>query len=649
MLEQIEFNPGPVVQMPSDDGPDGWSKWLLGSSLTRQLNQGNLQSPADMAILAALSFVLSDHDHVPDLMNDAIDNDERANHSPVEGRNAQEHPPVNYPRLLEQIERHLQKHLFVGFGCRFESEVLLREGQHTSVWRIVDANQAEVCRSQAVFETQIASQPGSTEGDTDLSVLWSRHPESVSSCWLGKDLSVHDVLQNIYSATSGALLTLTEREARVLKLRFGLEDGFGAILEDVGRQFGVTRERIRQIETKGIRKLRHPDRARRLATGLDVLYELSESTGYQLSHPDFLRFVCRSVNANEHLDYHLDRHLDRYLLLLKAVFGERSNDADRDLSNFDKVLILEMAKSPTSIDLEAMVSSIREDKELGLVLDTWPKLDIRMRVHGMLGRTIGGSETDWPNIEELSETGIMTSQDIKLSGIIRTLRGIGYPVHCDPLTDLVNESLPSGYEFSNRNLHAWLGRFDPTEFNWIGNKTFALKEWDLGHSEATGTDRPTRGRRRGVGDEMVTLLVESGRPLSLPEIRDYILARFQVTDNAILASITQDLAKRFVELPGSMVGLSGRDGGIGAGRAREAIVRISSQEKTRIAENASEITLKIRRFLNNKPDDASSNLVIEYLNIAKLLGLTQEFQSLLESTSWDEETQVLKDTIEGLL
>ena len=58
--------------------------------------------------------------------------------------------------------------------------------------------------------------------------------------------------------------TLTPREAKVLKLRFGLEDGIARTLEEVGREFMVTRERIRQIEAKALRKLRHPSRSKRL-------------------------------------------------------------------------------------------------------------------------------------------------------------------------------------------------------------------------------------------------------------------------------------------------------------------------------------------------------------------------------------------------
>ena len=65
------------------------------------------------------------------------------------------------------------------------------------------------------------------------------------------------------------LSTLTEREQKVLRLSFGLDDGRPRTLEEVGRQFNVTRERIRQIEAKALRKLRHPSRSKILKDYLD--------------------------------------------------------------------------------------------------------------------------------------------------------------------------------------------------------------------------------------------------------------------------------------------------------------------------------------------------------------------------------------------
>jgi RNA polymerase primary sigma factor len=65
------------------------------------------------------------------------------------------------------------------------------------------------------------------------------------------------------------LKTLTPREEEVLRLRFGLDDGRTRTLEEVGEKFQITRERIRQIEAKALRKLRHPSRSKKLRAYLD--------------------------------------------------------------------------------------------------------------------------------------------------------------------------------------------------------------------------------------------------------------------------------------------------------------------------------------------------------------------------------------------
>jgi RNA polymerase primary sigma factor len=74
---------------------------------------------------------------------------------------------------------------------------------------------------------------------------------------------------NLKDQTSHVLRTLTPREEKVIKMRFGLEDGSEHTLEEVGQSFAVTRERIRQIEAKALRKLRHPSRSRKLRAFLD--------------------------------------------------------------------------------------------------------------------------------------------------------------------------------------------------------------------------------------------------------------------------------------------------------------------------------------------------------------------------------------------
>jgi len=74
---------------------------------------------------------------------------------------------------------------------------------------------------------------------------------------------------NLKDQTGQVLRTLTPREEKVIKMRFGLEDGSEHTLEEVGQSFAVTRERIRQIEAKALRKLRHPSRSRKLRAFLD--------------------------------------------------------------------------------------------------------------------------------------------------------------------------------------------------------------------------------------------------------------------------------------------------------------------------------------------------------------------------------------------
>ena len=87
------------------------------------------------------------------------------------------------------------------------------------------------------------------------------------------EMSVEDIvmMRNLRESINEVLQTLTDREQKVLRLRFGMDDGRTRTLEEVGREFNVTRERIRQIEAKALRKLRHPSRSRKLKAYLEGL------------------------------------------------------------------------------------------------------------------------------------------------------------------------------------------------------------------------------------------------------------------------------------------------------------------------------------------------------------------------------------------
>jgi RNA polymerase primary sigma factor len=79
------------------------------------------------------------------------------------------------------------------------------------------------------------------------------------------------LVSNLRDQTRKVLKSLTPREEQVLKMRFGVGDGSEHTLEEVGRSFNVTRERIRQIESKALRKLRHPSRSKKLRPFLETI------------------------------------------------------------------------------------------------------------------------------------------------------------------------------------------------------------------------------------------------------------------------------------------------------------------------------------------------------------------------------------------
>ena len=124
------------------------------------------------------------------------------------------------------------------------------------------AQEMEISVEKVMEIQKIAQDPVSLEtpiGEEDDSHLGDFIPDDESPA--PHDSAAYTLLKE---QLEEVMNTLTQREAKVLRLRFGLDDGKARTLEEVGREFDVTRERIRQIEAKALRKLRHPSRSRKL-------------------------------------------------------------------------------------------------------------------------------------------------------------------------------------------------------------------------------------------------------------------------------------------------------------------------------------------------------------------------------------------------
>src|SRR6266849_489700 len=141
-------------------------------------------------------------------------------------------------------------------------QVLGREPRSEEIAKRMDIPEAKVRRVFKIMQVPISLEmPIGEEGDSHLSdLIEDRAVVSPAEAI---------IKLNLKEQTAQVLRTLTPREEKIMKMRFGLEDGAEHTLEEVGRSFAVTRERIRQIEAKALRKLRHPARSRKLKAFLD--------------------------------------------------------------------------------------------------------------------------------------------------------------------------------------------------------------------------------------------------------------------------------------------------------------------------------------------------------------------------------------------
>ncbi|MBQ6705945.1 MAG: RNA polymerase sigma factor RpoD [Clostridia bacterium] len=148
---------------------------------------------------------------------------------------------------------------------KISSQLLHQNGHEPSADEIAAELDMPVDKVREIM--RVAQEPVSLEtpiGEEEDSHLGDFIPDDEAPA--PADAASHTLLKE---QLGGVLATLTPREEKVLRLRFGLEDGRPRTLEEVGKEFDVTRERIRQIEAKALRKLRHPSRSKKLKDFLD--------------------------------------------------------------------------------------------------------------------------------------------------------------------------------------------------------------------------------------------------------------------------------------------------------------------------------------------------------------------------------------------
>ena len=155
--------------------------------------------------------------------------------------------PVHMVETINKLAR-VQRQLTLELN-REPSEEELAKKMNTTVEKVREIY--KISQDPVSLETPIGEEDDSHLGD------FIKDENNLSP----EEFATNEMLKD---EISEVLLTLTEREEKVIRLRFGLEDGKPRTLEEVGQMFGVTRERIRQIEAKALRKLRHPSRSRKL-------------------------------------------------------------------------------------------------------------------------------------------------------------------------------------------------------------------------------------------------------------------------------------------------------------------------------------------------------------------------------------------------
>ena len=291
------------------------------------------------------------------------------------------------------------------------------------------------------------------------------------------------------SAVDEALSLLTDREAQIIRLRFGLSDAKKHTLEEVGGEYGVTRERIRQIEAKGLRKLRHPSRSRVLRLG--------SASEFVRSGGSFLLFESERTSNN---------------LLLEAVFG-------RERNCIPELGISVLTKTDVSVFL----------KYLGG--DYWYSLDDKKLAAFLPFLSKSDAERLWKPLEKLKRDRIMAWSRPRM--LLEALRDLGRAAHFAEIAERCNEMFPDRQN-TIHNWHAALGQSSAEKLGivWIGRKgMYGLREH--------GYSRPDKDIFDSVVDIVDSVYANTGQ--SVPDsvvIAEMGKVRREVHSNSVKMALS---------------------------------------------------------------------------------------------------------------
>ena len=322
--------------------------------------------------------------------------------------------------------------------------------------------------------------------------------------FLGSEQPYSLLYSSLAYYTNEMLGTLNSREARVIRLRFGLEEGRQHTLEEIGNEFRVSRERIRQIEAKALRKLRHPSRSSFLLRGLAADFMRSGGSlllpksgmAPEYSLLDEMLRISRTEIKELDVTIFTTRDLSKYLDYLR--------DDDNCQSNYDPRLVAEMLPFLSKSDVERVC--ISEE-------DYWNQ---RISVRWTRPRMI-----------------------------LEALRSIGRAAHYREIAEKCNELFPDN-QTTVRNWYGALSRENMEEFGivWVGRKgMYGLKE----HNYA----RPTMGLYDAV-----------------PEIveREFLRTQQPVSDQVVIAELRKDRRELDLTSVNMVLGFSKRVESVGPGK-----------------------------------------------------------------------------------